>query len=60
MDLPPEVQAACVEVAGNWAIQITTWRLEHANPKSRLPSGNAMLQKHFQKSYQFLTQSVEK
>lgn len=59
MDLSPEVQAACVKVAGDWAIQITIWRLERAKTSARL-NGNTLLQKHFQKSYLFLTQMAEK
>jgi hypothetical protein len=56
----PQVQAACIKVAGDWAIQIAVWTLEHPNPKKPAPYGLAMLQKHFQKSYQFLTQTVQK
>lgn len=59
MELSPEAHAAVIKVAGNWAIQIALWRLERAKKTSNL-RGNALLQKHFQESYRFLTQAAER
>ena len=60
MAISPEVESACVKVAGDWAIRIATWTLERTNPKTKRPRGRELLQKHFQLSYQFLIQTVEK
>jgi hypothetical protein len=57
MDMSPEVQSACIKVAGDWAIQIAMWRTTHPS-KGESVMGRAELQKHFQKSYQFLTKTV--
>ena len=59
MELSPEVHAACIRVAGDWAIQIAMWRTQH-HGKDEKVGGRLELQKHFQKSYLFLTQVAEK
>jgi hypothetical protein len=58
--MSPEVEAACVKVAGDWAIRITTWTLERSSGKTKQPKGRELLQKHFQRSYQFLIQTAGK
>lgn len=59
MELPPDVHAACIKVAGDWSIQIAMWRTQHPS-KGEKVIGRAELQKHFQKAYQYLIQTVEK
>ena len=59
MDLSSDVQATCVRVAGDWAIQIAMWRTQHPSKGERV-IGRDELQKHFQKAYSFLIQTAEK
>jgi len=58
MNISPEVHAACIKVAGDWAIKIALSELAQSSQKK--VKGKAILQKNFQQSYQFLIEVVDK